>query len=143
MSSLNLVPNPTVLIVQTGIFLVNAVVAKKFILEPFIRVHKQRYGATKGSQELAIKLEEDNKTKTQGITFKIQEAASSAHKMRDEIVSKARNEKDLILKKAENEAREYLDAMSKEIKAQIENERTKIPSIVVAMTSEVYQQTIN
>lgn len=143
MSSLNLVPNPTVLIVQAGIFLANAVVAKKFILDPFIKVHKQRYGATKGSQELAIKLEEENKTKTQGITFKIQEAASSAHKLRDEIVSKARSEKDLILKKAEAEARDYLEAMSKEIKSQIDVERIKIPSIVVAMTTEVYQQTIN
>jgi len=143
MSSLNLVPNPTVLLVQAGVFLANAYVAKKMIIEPYLDVYKRRHGVTKGSQDLAVRLENENKAAVLGITARIQDAATAANKVREQIISEARQEKAKIIGQAEQEAKGYLDTMMKDIQGQFAVERAKITDIVSAISTEVYEKTLN
>ena len=63
MSGLNLVPNPTVLAVQAGVFMANIFVIKKLWLDPYLRVYEKRQANTTGSQTDAEKISKENGAK--------------------------------------------------------------------------------
>ena len=62
MSSLNLVPNPTIMAIQAGLFVANFVAVKKLLLEPYLKVYDQRQDLTVGNKTEAIKILEENES---------------------------------------------------------------------------------
>ena len=55
MASLILVPDPEVLAIQAGLFLVAVGVVKKLYVEPYLAVRERRQAATVGSKDEAAR----------------------------------------------------------------------------------------
>ena len=88
MSGLNLIPNPTVLAVQTGVFMANIFVIKKLWLDPYMKVYEKRKASTTGSQSDAEKIGKENDKMVTKIETGIHDAVEESRKIRTDIHSK-------------------------------------------------------
>ena len=71
MSSLNLTPNPSILLVQLGLFLANLFVIKKLILQPYLALRARREAMTTGNAGEAQKLAHEASEKAKQIDDKL------------------------------------------------------------------------
>jgi F0F1-type ATP synthase membrane subunit b/b' len=142
MSSLNLVPNPAIMVIEAGIFLANLVVVKKFLLEPYLNVHTQRVKLTKGSQELAEKIDAENVSAIDKIQASVQSAAEEGRKTREIILADAKTTRDSTVDKAGKEAKQIVDAMRKELAQEIEMQRQKIPGVVSELSRQLLDKIV-
>ncbi len=142
MSSLNLVPNPTVMAIQAGIFFANTIVVKKLFLDPYLGVYSRRIQLTKGNQDLAEKLDADNIKVIDTIQVRVQSAAEEGRKVRDDLLASARTKRDEIVDTASNDARKTIEALRKELTAEVELQRTKIPGLVTDLTRQLLDKLV-
>lgn len=138
MAGINLVPNPTVLVVQTGIFLANLIIVKKFIVEPYVALRDKRAAMTTGQQTEAVKILAQCDVMTQTITASVQTAISDSSKVAQGILVEAQKKKDAILKSAEEKAKSAIEAAKSEIAATLQQERSKVPEVVRKLADEIY-----
>jgi F0F1-type ATP synthase membrane subunit b/b' len=139
MATLNLIPNPPVLAVQAGIFLLNIVVVKKLMLEPYLKIRDRRDQLTVGSKDSAEKATREADTATAEIHTRLTGAATEAKAEREKLREVALERKATIVTKAEAEARATVAAAETEIKQAMAQEKTKVPAIVKQLTDEVYR----
>ncbi len=140
MASLNLVPNPSVMIVQTGIFLANFVIIKKLFLEPYLKVSDKRVAMTAGGVKDADSIEKANLESQAKIDSKMSDVRDEATKIRQLAQSEAQQEATSIVSAAEEDARNTVNAVREDIRKNTEEERQKIPSIVEELTGTVYEK---
>lgn len=143
MATINLVPNPTVLVVQTGVFLANLVIVKKLILEPYLALKDKRESLTSGQASDAQKILADCETMTQKITTTIQSAVSESSKAAQSILADAQKKKDAILKVAEEKAKATFESAKSEIAESLAQEKGKVPEAVRKLADEIYQAAIH
>ena len=143
MSSLNLIPNPPVLAVQAGIFLVNCVIVKKFFVEPYLTVRDRRDRLTIGNKDEAIKALSKGEAIATEIASTISNAADQAKKERERLRNIAMEKRAGIVQAAEADARAAVDAIEKQIQADVLAEKAKIPSVVQALSKQVYELALN
>jgi len=143
MASLNLVPNPTVVAVQMGIFLTNLYIVKKMLLEPYLVLRAKRDGLTTGSQKDSERLSQESEAMTQSITTAVQSALVSASGAVEQIRATAQKRKDEIVKQAEEVARVQIENARKEIVSNLQAERAKIPATVKSVADEIYRMTLS
>ncbi len=142
MASLNLIPDPQVLAVQVGVFLVNAVVIKKLFVEPYLRVNDRREAATIGGKDSALKMLDACETLTSEIETRLNSASDEAKRSREYTREKAQKQRTEIVKSAETEAKSVIAEVEATIKREIATERAKIPQVVSALVNEVYSQAL-
>lgn len=142
MSSLNLVPNPTVMAVQAGIFLANFVVAKKLILEPYLRVHRQRTKLTDGSKAEAADIIKKNDETAVEIKQQIKSATQEAEEIRSELTNKASEAKRRLISEAEETARNALEEAERVVSESLSTEKAKIPSMIKELSETIVQQVL-
>lgn len=139
MASLNLVPNPTVLAVQAGLFLVNCFVVKKLYVEPYLRVRDRREALTVGSKDEAVRALSESDALAQKIEARISAAMLEAKAERERIRQVALANRDTLVADATAESRRNVEAVERQIQQEVAGERLKIPQIVASLTAEVYK----
>lgn len=142
MASLNLVPNPSVMIVQTGIFLANFVIIKKLFLEPYLKVSDKRAAVTTGGVKDADSIVKSNLESQARIDSKMSDVRDEAAKLRQLAQSEAQKEATSIVSAAEVDARLTVSAVREEIQQNSAEERQKIPAIVEELTGTVFQKVL-
>lgn len=142
MANLQLVPNPTVLVVQAGVFLSAMVVVKKLYVDPFLKLKDKRDAATTGNQDLASELLAKNEADKVTVKERISEASSEALQLISSAKKAATEERDAIVAKASAEAKERIQALSKEIAERLSEERARIPEVVAKLSATVYDRAI-
>ncbi|MES2745042.1 MAG: hypothetical protein V4655_06430 [Bdellovibrionota bacterium] len=136
MSSLNLTPNPTVMIIEAGVFLANFFVVKKLLLEPYLGVSAKRKELTEGNQSQAEHLEIENQKAIQRIQSQLNTVADETRSLRDSTIQKAKVERDSLVHVASDEAARTIESMRKELSAELASERSRIPTLVDQLTRE-------
>jgi len=143
MAELSLVPNASVVAVQTAIFLTNLMIAKKLFVEPYLKLQDKRAKLTTGSQSDAAALMQANEKAAAEIEARIQTAAREAAKAREQLRAEAMVKRDTIVKQAESEASATVLAMAQQIAAESAAQKNRIPDIVKTLTNDVYQVAIS
>ena len=142
MSSLNLTPNPTVMVIEAGVFLVNFLVVKKLLLEPYLRVSAQRKQLTEGSQSQAEHLEIENQKAAQKIQSQLNLVADESRALRDQIVQNAKITRDQLVNSASTEASKVIEGLRQELCRELASERELIPTLVAQLTREFVQKIV-
>ena len=143
MSQLSLIPNPTVIVVQAGIFLSNMFVVKKLILDPYLKVRAARDQSTGGSQEDAQKIIATSRKLDEAITAKMREAQKIAASTREKIKTEANQNKASIIAAAEDAAKKEQLNVEQAITANLNEERAKKDQIVQTLTTELVKLATN
>lgn len=143
MSSLHLVPNPTIIAVQAGVFLANFVIVKKFYLDPYLKITGKREAMTDGSQEESASIEKKNAETSARMERQLRELNEHTHEHRARLNAEADDKSSKILQLAENEAESIIAGVQEEIKLAVEKESANIPETVEELTSAIYKQTLS
>lgn len=143
MASLNLMPNPGVFLVQTGLFLANVFVVKKLMLDPYLKVKAKRDALTVGGKADASTLMLQNEKNMGYIKQRVDEAFNLARQQSEKLSAEANKKRDDILVHAEKDAKAFLAQAQQEISAELLREKAKIPAIVKDLTENLYQKTIH
>ena len=138
MASLELVPHPSVLAVQVGVFLANLVVVKKLWVEPYLLVKERRQKLTVGSKDEATRLLAEAEKVAEEINSKLLTAASEAKASREGVREAALQRRTQILAAADAEAKAYVGTVERQVKEELMRERGKVPAVVHKLTDEVY-----
>lgn len=138
MSQFELIPKGDVLAVQTGIFLVAIVIIKKLMLDPYVQLREKRLNLTTGSQADAKQALAKAKTLSETITSQINDAAQQGRDAKEAVRETAIEKRNSIVAAADTEAKATIASVIARIQAEIEEEKSKIPATVAALTNEVY-----
>lgn len=142
MSSLNLNPNPTVMLVQTGIFIANFWAIKKLFLEPYLKLADKRSNLTFGNREEADALNRRNEEALKKLTAKLEQARDEAAKMRHQVAEQTEVKRQSVVGDAESEAKKVVEEVRASIQIELEKEKSKLPGLISELTDEIYSQTI-
>jgi len=78
MAELNLVPNPTLLVVQGGVFLTNIWLINKLILKPYLKLKEARDRLTIGNQDATRSVHQEIELKSKTIKERLDKALDDA-----------------------------------------------------------------
>lgn len=143
MSSLNLVPNPSVMLVQVGLFVSSFVIIKKLFLEPYLKVSDQREALTKGSVKDAASIIKANECSQIQIDGKLSQMRDESAKLRESAHTAAQQEALSIVSAAESDSKSAVEAIKKGIEIELQEERVKIPRIVEDLTASMFKQVLD
>lgn len=143
MSSLNLVPNPTVIAVQTAIFIGNFIAVKKLFLEPYLKISKKREALTEGSDEQTKAINANNTAVMQKMALEHDRVNEEAAKFREQKLAEANTRRDIIMAEAYKVSQEIISSMQKSIEQALKQEKSKIPGCVDELTEVIYQKTLS
>ncbi len=143
MSSFELFPEPTVLAVEAGVFLVNMAIIKKFMVDPYLKLKDKRDAATTGSKEGAAAALEKCESISAAIAKAIHAANDDARGIKEKIQVDASQKRDALVAAATKEARGTIESMQADVATQLNKERARVSEIVGSLTSEVYATAIN
>ena len=139
MASLNLVPNPGLLLVQAGIFLANMVVVRKLMVDPYLSLKDRRQALTTGSKEEGEALLRECHQKNEALSQQIAKSRLEASAFRQQQCLEAESEAHALVAGAKKEASEYAEALRTELRENLRQESEKVPAIVAKLVEEVYQ----
>ena len=142
MGSLNLVPNPTVMAVQAGLFVANFVAVKKLLLDPYLKVYDKRQNLTVGNQNEAAELLQKNESAMKEIKQTLLNASEEATKLRNTLTSEANATKANLIKSAETDAKASVYSVRKQIQDSMKEELAKVPSLVDDLTDVIVKQVL-
>ena len=142
MSSLNLTPNPTVMVIEAGVFLVNFLVVKKLLLEPYLSVNAKRKQLTEGNQNQAEHLEIENQQSAQKIKSQLGLVADESRALREQAVQNAKSKRDSIVNSASEQASKTIESMRQELSRELASEQARIPALVERLTKEFVQKVV-
>ena len=137
MASLNLIPDPMVLGAQIGLFLANFVAVKKLFVKPYLLVRDRRLALTIGSQEEATEALVETDRISRQIDQAFSDAAAQAKSERDAMRAHVESTRSSILTAAEAAAKSTVTAVEQQIRAELAEEKSKVPAVVKALTEEV------
>jgi F0F1-type ATP synthase membrane subunit b/b' len=143
MASFELFPVPEVTAVEAGFFLLNMVIIKKLILNPYMKLKDKRELATVGSQDEAKKIIQQCESLSESITKQLGVAAQEARESRESIRTEAVKKRESILAAAEKDARKVISDVQTEVESKLQAERARVPEIVNSLTQEVYAAALN
>jgi len=142
MSSLNLSPNPEVMVITAGIFFANFYAVKKLLLEPYLTVREQRIKATIGSQAEAEQLELENSRSVEKIRSRFVEASLDGRDFRDSVLATAKQKRDELLAGASKEASEVIASMRVTLMKELAEQKQAVPAIVQQLSRQFVDRLI-
>jgi F0F1-type ATP synthase membrane subunit b/b' len=142
MSSLNLVPNPTIMVIEAGIFLANFFVVKKLLLEPYLESLEARSKLTIGSQSLAAQLDQDNAKALDTISRRLQEAAAEVRLYRENTLLVAKQKRDEVLAVATRDANEIVNHVRTDLARELVEQRRRIPDLVRNLSQQLVDRIV-
>jgi len=141
MAQLNLVPDPAVVGVQIGLFVVNMAIVKKLFLEPYLRLRAKRDALTTGSQADAARLLYECDEIARKVQESIEEAAASAASERERVKAGASQRRSDIIKGAEEKARAEVESVAARVKAEVAEQRAMLPKVISDLTTQLFAAT--
>ncbi len=141
MAHLNLVPDPAVVGVQVGLFIVNMAIVKKLYLEPYLRLRANRDTLTTGSHADAARLLFECDEIARKVQDSIEEAAAAAASHREATKATATQHRAEIIRAAEEKARGEVEAVAARVKSEVAEQRTLLPKCVSELTTELFAAT--
>ena len=143
MAQLNLVPDPAVVGVQIGLFIVNVAIVKKFYLEPYLRLRANRDTLTTGSHADAARLLYECDEIAKKVQDSIEEAAATAASHREAVKATATQRRAEIIRAAEERARAEVEAVAIRVKNEVAEQRAMLPKCISELTAELFAATTN
>ena len=143
MAELNLIPNPTLLVVQSTVFLANVWIVNSFILKPYQKLKESREKLTTGRQDesKAVRVEIANRLDA------MKQQTSAAFEQARQMLSSAREQaakrQAEILSAAHTEAEATLNQFRIALKSNLDQERAKAPQVVNELAGEVFKKLLN
>lgn len=143
MAELNLIPNPTLLVVQSTVFLANVWIVNSFILKPYQKLKESRDKLTTGRQDesKAVRVEIANRLDA------MKQQTSAAFEQARQMLSSAREQaakrQAEILSAAHTEAEATLNQFRVALKSNLDQERAKAPQVVNELAGEVFKKLLN
>ena len=140
---LNLVPNPLILFIQTIIFLLSMFSIKRLILDPYLRVKKQRDESTAGKSDQAKNLVKRNDEASKEISDRVHKAVQQSNQTVESIRRDAGIKRAEILNQAETESKKKVESIRAEINGMLDEEKKKLPEIISNLSKEFKGQLVN
>ena len=138
MATFVLVPNPTVLAAQLGLFVVGYGVIKRFFVEPYMIIRDKREALTVGNKDEASRAIIECAAIATRIEVGLAAVSAEVKKTREITRDKALARRDSVVAAAQESARSEVAKVEQLIAADLTAERAKIPSIIKMLTDEVY-----
>ncbi len=143
MAELNLIPNPTLLAVQTGIFLANVWIVNTLILKPYQKLKESREHLTTGKQDESKAVRAEIAVRLDDIKKQTSAAFEKARKMLGQAREQASSQQAEIVSKAHLAAQAELDQFRSALRSNLDQERAKAPQVVHGLAQEVFQKLLN
>ncbi len=126
MADFNLVPVPKVLLVQAGIFVANAVIVRKLLVEPYLRLRAKRLDYTERKQAAATarfaalekelaELRAQRKSRLGALAQLRRKKYEQARARREELIVTATRESEAAIKEAKASLRKEFEAAQAEL----------------------------
>ena len=141
MAHLNLVPDPAVLGVQVGLFVINMAIVKKFYLEPYPKLRTNRDILTTGNRADAARLLYECDEIARKVEDSIEDAAASAASHREAVKATTTQRRMEIIRAAEEKARAEVEAVALRVKNEIAEQRTLLPKYISELTADLFAAT--
>jgi len=143
MAELSLVPNPTLLVVQTGIFLTNVWLVNTLILKPYQKLKAARDQATVGNQDEARRTLQEVTTISEAIKQKTTAALEQARQSIKSARDQAQNQQAQLTAAASAESQTFLDGFRTDLKTNLASERAKSKEILGTLSDEIFKKLLN
>jgi F0F1-type ATP synthase membrane subunit b/b' len=143
MAELNLIPNPTLLAVQTGVFLANVWIVNALILKPYQKLKESRENLTTGKQDESKAVRAEIAVRLDDIKKQTSDAFEKARKMLAQAREQASNQQAEIVSSAHLAVQTELDQFRIALKSNLDQERAKAPQVVQGLAQEVFQKLLN
>jgi len=140
MAGLNLVPNPAVLLVQSGIFLTTLYAVKKLFITPYLSVREKRQSVTVGAHSGAEKLNADARSTQEHIDKKMSAVIEESKQTLSMTKQEINEEKNKIIEQARKESAEIVEHMRQQLTKELAEERAKVPAVVNQLTEAVFNK---
>jgi F0F1-type ATP synthase membrane subunit b/b' len=143
MAELSLAPNPTLLVVQTGIFLTNVWLVNTLILKPYQKLKAARDQATVGNQDEARRTLQEVTTISEAIKQKTTAALEQARQSIKSARDQAQNQQAQLTAAASAESQTFLDGFRTDLKTNLASERAKSKEILGTLSDEIFKKLLN
>lgn len=138
MAALDLIPNPTMVIAQTGLFLANIAVVKKLIIDPYLKLKDRRFELTTGNKEKAKRILADSEEKSKSIDAQLYNIEQEIKSFRQTRKEEALSNHNKIVQDSKALARQRLEKQREEVSQELKQERNKIPGFVSELSEKVF-----
>ncbi len=142
MASLNLVPNPPVLITQLIIFISNLFIIKKFFIQPYLELKKLRDASTKGKHEESLSISNRSKEIADEIEKKIFSTQSEALQIIKTKVNEGKSAREKISEEFKSKSESLIKEKSKVIDEEFKSAQREIESSIGKLTEEIYKKVL-
>lgn len=137
MSGLNLIPNPAIVLAEAGVFFANLIIAKRLIVNPYLKLKDARNSLTFGAENQAqTYTHEKQKAKVE-----LEEARKTVRKeleaIRESVRKEAIQKREDILAKAHDNARQEISSASNELRTALAREQAKLEKESSQLAQEI------
>lgn len=143
MASLNLEPNPTILVIQAVVFAAAIFVVKTLFVTPYLRLREARDHQTIDQRKRANDLILQNEEMSSELHARFEKAKDEIHEQVNQIRDEMKQKREEIVLESNKEANQLLDKVRAEIKNVVAEEKGKLSSTIPTLMDQVYQKTIN
>jgi F0F1-type ATP synthase membrane subunit b/b' len=143
MAELNLIPNPTLLVVQSTVFLANVWIVNSFILKPYQKLKESREKLTTGRQDESKAVRVEIASRLDAMKQQTSAAFEQARQMLSSAREQAAARQAEILSVAHTEAEATLNQFRSALKSNLDQERAKAPQVVNELAGEVFKKLLN
>ena len=142
MAKLNLQPDFSLLVIQSGLFLVNLYIVKKFFVGPFLQLKEKRDEATLGKLRESEQQRSECDLLQKKIEGRLNEALLASKKLKEEIISNALLQQKEILSKSRDAASSRIGKIKEEIEKRLQEECNRIPRVVDGLAEHIYKEVL-
>ena len=140
MAELNLVPNPTLLVVQGGMFLTNIWLINKLILRPYLKLKEARDRLTIGNQDATRSVREEIELKSKTIKERLDKALDDARLTLNAARQEAEKQQEQMVNLAQENLERDLEHFRTGLKITLLEERSKTAKVVEDISQEIYKK---
>lgn len=138
MSTLNLTPNPVVILTQAAVFFVHIAIVKRLILDPYLQMINRRRAATAGKNQQAKQLEAEIAVAEAEISKRLDVCRKECGVLIEAEKKAAEDHRNKSLFEAQREAREYVGSQKRDIAEQLDREQGRIANSSGELVRDVF-----
>ena len=142
MAKLNLQPDFSLIVIQSGLFLINLYIVKRFFVSPFLLLKSKRDEATLARFREAEKQKSECDHLLKKIEARLNEALLANKKLKEEIINKALLEQKEILSKSREASSSHIRKIKEEIEKRLQEECNRIPRLVDGLAEHIYKEVV-
>ena len=142
MAKLDLQPDLSLIVVQSGLFLINLYIVNFFFVKPFLLLKRKRDEVTRDRLREAEAKAKERELLLKKIEGQLGEALLAGTKRKEEIVKQALAEQKDIIAKAREAASLHVKQIKEEIEKKLQKECNRVPSLVSGLAGDIYKELI-